>query len=160
MKLKFWIWTLALVLIVNTVSALDLEIFNSNLQEKSIFSPGSEVIFKTDADEDVETVTLVVMRGSDIVLTERMKILSEEENQFAYLYKIPANEQHGDYKAKVMAKGETAEEEFYIGIEVKGQLMSSKDIARIKSSIEPSIWQKLLDFIIKALVRGFGIPKI
>jgi hypothetical protein len=144
MKLQF-VWVFALLLAASAVSAITIDTFDKNLEQKLIFSPGSEAIFKVDASNDTETATLIILSGTTIVATERMKLLSEEPKQFAYLYEIPANATQGPYRAKVIAKGASAEKEFYIGYELEGQLLSKDDVEKIKESRQ-SIWQKIFQF--------------
>ena len=139
------ILALAMVFAAASASAISIDTFDKNLEQKLIFSPGSEAIFKVDASNDTETATLIILSGTTIVATERMKLLSEEPKQFAYLYEIPANATQGPYRAKVIAKGASAEKEFYIGYELKGQLLSKDDVEKIKESRQ-SIWQKIILF--------------
>lgn len=133
------------VLLASTVSAVTIDTFDKNLEQKMIFSPGAEVIFKVDANNDTDTASVIILSGTAIVATERMKLLSENPKQFAYLYKIPANATQGPYRAKVIAQGMSAEKEFYVGYELKGQLLTEKDVEKIKESRE-SIWQKIFGF--------------
>jgi len=145
MKTYFAVALAVLLFAIPVCAELKLETFSKDMNEKMIFSPGSEVIFKADAQNDVESINLVIMQNGNIVSTQRMQILSESPKQFALLYKIPANATEGDYKAKVIAKGTSAETEFYVGTELKGQLLGNEDVDKIKES-RLSFWQKLMLF--------------
>jgi hypothetical protein len=125
---------------LSNATAVSLEIFDKNMQEKQIFAPGSSIVFKADTAEDADSAMLIIKQSDNPIETFRMKLLSESPKQFAYLYQIPANITQGDYVAKVISKGETAEEEFYIGIEVKGQLMDEKQVEFAKAGWLEKLW--------------------
>jgi len=149
---KMVIWIVVMIFLISSVSALNLETLDENMNEKQIFSPGSSVLFKAGAAEDADTATLIILYQNNPIDTLRMKLLSEIPKQFAYRYEIPQNSSQGDYVAKVISKGETAQEEFYVGIEVKSQLISKDEISKVKNiSFLKNLW-KIIKIILEKLL--------
>ncbi len=155
MKTCFVIALAVLLLALPVCAELKLETFSKDMSEKLIFSPGSEIIFKADSTDDVETINLIIIQGSKIVSTQRMQLLSESPKQFALLYKIPKNATEGDYRAKIISQGSSAETEFYVGTELKGQLMGKDDVEKLKES-KTSLWNKFMIMMNALWVKIFG----
>jgi hypothetical protein len=148
--MKTLIWLTLLVLLAGSVFAANIEVLNENMEEKQIFAPGAPIVFKADSD-DADNVNLVILHNGIPVITQRMKMVSGSAGEFAYQFNMPADFEQGDYVAKIISKGQTAEEEFFVGYEIKGQLMRKSQIDDIKKA-------GLLRYII-ALVK-FMLRKI
>ena len=145
---KGLIWIIALILIVSSAHALELQILDINMQEEQIFSPGEPIVFKAYSEEDADTAMLIIIQKDNPILTKRMKLFSEFPKMFGYLYETPEDFEQGDYVAKVISKGESDEKEFYIGIEIHTELMKREEIQN-----KDGFFEKLLNWI-KSL---FGI---
>jgi hypothetical protein len=146
-----------ILLVLPIVSALDLKMYDENGAEDMIFSPGSIVVFRAEVSEDVDTVTLVILKDNNPILTDRMKIFSLKPKEFAYGYEIQENMEQGDYIVKVLAKGDTTEsmsKEMYIGQEVQLSFVEPNKADEELAAEELSFFQRLWRFIKNLFVKN------
>jgi hypothetical protein len=130
-KANIGIILLLLVMLSCTASALSLDVLDKNMNANQIFQPGSSVIFKADADNSTDNLMLIIIKQEIPIETISMKLLSDSPRQFAYEYIVP-QDFDGDYYAKVISKGQTADAEFFVGSELNGEIMARQDIPKAK----------------------------
>ena len=97
---------------------LELKTYSEDGLEKTVFEPGSAVVFRAAVPEGMDTATIVILKGGNPVETGRMKLFSLKPREIAYSYSFPESAMQGKYTAKMLAKADetsAVSSEFYIG---------------------------------------------
>jgi hypothetical protein len=137
---KKLIWIAVSIILAGAAYGLELSTLNIDMQHELIFCPGEPIIFKAYAEQEADSAVLIIVKDKSPVETIRMQLLSDFPRQFAYI--LDNELEQGDYAAKVLSNGETAEAEFYIGYEIESQLMARDEIRK------PGFFENLWNWLI------------
>ena len=95
---KIIIFGIVLLILSNLAAAFDIKIYNENMEENYLFSPGDKITVEAIAETANANFELLFNNMDSIISAAMNKI---EENKFQFSYNIPENIGKGNYLVKI-----------------------------------------------------------
>jgi hypothetical protein len=109
---KIIFFGLAVLVLISSAGAFEVNIYNDDMEESYLFSPGDRMIVQAAAEADAADFQLLYNNMDNILNAEMSKI---EENKFEFNYIIPEDIGKGNYLIKITANNSEEFREIVIG---------------------------------------------
>ena len=128
---KITVFGIVILIFSSLVSAFDIVIYNSNMEESYLFSPGDKMIVEAAVEADNADFELLYNNMDSIISADMEKI----QDKFQFAYNIPENIGKGNYLVKVSADEAEEIREIVIGNVIMMQFIDpdDKDLQELES---------------------------
>jgi len=120
---KIVVFGIVFLILSSLASAFDVKIYNSDMEESYLFSPGDKMIIEAVVEADSADFELLYNNMDSIISADMDKL----EDKFQFVYNIPANIGKGNYLVKINADDFEEIREVVIGNVVMMQFVDPDD---------------------------------